>query len=308
MSDPIHDNPKNVYARAYRAAHRERINQQWRARSAAAPQARKEKDAKYYAANREKILEKKHEEYLNRRESPEHKRKQIEQGKAYRQKNPGYMKAYNAANREQLKQKSRERYLRSRDLPEFQAKKAERGKVYAAANRAKLSIKRSADHDKNKERDNAKNREWYAANREHRTAQIRAYRAEHAEETKNRSDEWYRKNRARRYQTCRAWVAANPEVVRACSQRRYALKKNAIGSFGASDLCRLYEEQKECCYYCDVSLAEGFEVDHYIPLSRGGTNEPSNIVLACMPCNRSKGNKLPADFIQALARKRARSA
>ena len=34
-----------------------------------------------------------------------------------------------------------------------------------------------------------------------------------------------------------------------------------------------------------------FEVDHIIPVSRGGTNDYENLTLACRWCNRSKGAK-----------------
>lgn len=44
-----------------------------------------------------------------------------------------------------------------------------------------------------------------------------------------------------------------------------------------------------CCAYCGDT--EGpFEHDHLIPASKGGTEDPSNIVLACAPCNRSKSD------------------
>jgi hypothetical protein len=89
MTEPLSDKQKKaIYARAYRAANRERLNQQWQAWAAAHPRSTKDKDAKYYAANRKKILEKKHEEYLSQRESPEFKVKLAEPGKPYRQKKP----------------------------------------------------------------------------------------------------------------------------------------------------------------------------------------------------------------------------
>jgi 5-methylcytosine-specific restriction endonuclease McrA len=43
-------------------------------------------------------------------------------------------------------------------------------------------------------------------------------------------------------------------------------------------------------------LAKGYHVDHRVPLSRGDSNDISNIVLACPHCNLSKGAKLPEDF------------
>lgn len=44
------------------------------------------------------------------------------------------------------------------------------------------------------------------------------------------------------------------------------------------------------CVYCGAS--EGpFECDHIFPISRGGTNDKSNLATACKPCNRSKAAK-----------------
>jgi 5-methylcytosine-specific restriction endonuclease McrA len=43
-----------------------------------------------------------------------------------------------------------------------------------------------------------------------------------------------------------------------------------------------------CCVYCgDVANT----VDHVIPLSRGGTDHPMNLVAACAFCNYGKGNR-----------------
>lgn len=38
----------------------------------------------------------------------------------------------------------------------------------------------------------------------------------------------------------------------------------------------------------------GHELDHVIPESAGGLTVPDNLVLACRPCNRSKGTKATA--------------
>lgn len=43
------------------------------------------------------------------------------------------------------------------------------------------------------------------------------------------------------------------------------------------------------CAYCGD--ADGpFEYDHLYPVSKGGTDDASNIVLACKPCNREKSS------------------
>jgi len=52
------------------------------------------------------------------------------------------------------------------------------------------------------------------------------------------------------------------------------------------------------CQFCGRSEPElGFREcltrDHLVPLSRGGTNEWTNVVTACSTCNTRKGNRLP---------------
>lgn len=41
---------------------------------------------------------------------------------------------------------------------------------------------------------------------------------------------------------------------------------------------------------------QSIEVDHLIPISRGGNDERSNLAPACGPCNRSKRDLTPEEF------------
>lgn len=46
------------------------------------------------------------------------------------------------------------------------------------------------------------------------------------------------------------------------------------------------------CYYCKyVFMINDLTIEHLIPRSMGGTNDISNIALACAPCNRQKGRE-----------------
>jgi 5-methylcytosine-specific restriction endonuclease McrA len=51
------------------------------------------------------------------------------------------------------------------------------------------------------------------------------------------------------------------------------------------------------CVYCGHPL-DPMEatLDHVYPLARGGTHVPGNLVAACAPCNRLKGDMLPHEF------------
>ncbi len=60
----------------------------------------------------------------------------------------------------------------------------------------------------------------------------------------------------------------------------------------------LLEKFHRTCAYCgakDVPL----EIEHIVPRSRGGSNRPSNLTLACRPCNRKKADK-PIEVFLAL--------
>ncbi len=45
------------------------------------------------------------------------------------------------------------------------------------------------------------------------------------------------------------------------------------------------------CQYCGAR--QQLTVDHVIPRSKGGSSEWTNIVAACAPCNRRKGDAMP---------------
>lgn len=51
------------------------------------------------------------------------------------------------------------------------------------------------------------------------------------------------------------------------------------------------------CVYCATRLdPHTATLDHVMPLARGGAHEPGNLVVACAPCNRLKGDMLPFEF------------
>jgi 5-methylcytosine-specific restriction endonuclease McrA len=53
---------------------------------------------------------------------------------------------------------------------------------------------------------------------------------------------------------------------------------------------RAFELFRGRCFYCETELSE-MTVDHVEPLAAGGTDTLQNLVIACKPCNASKGKK-----------------
>lgn len=96
----------------------------------------------------------------------------------------------------------------------------------------------------------------------------------------------------------RAHYRKDPDKVKA----RVALYKDqkaaAEGAYGQSDIDLIRDELGDRCNYCGQPLDGGGEVDHKLPISRGGSNWPSNLTLACLTCNRDKHAKTVQEFIE----------
>jgi len=52
------------------------------------------------------------------------------------------------------------------------------------------------------------------------------------------------------------------------------------------------------CWYCGKMECDGAKLtlDHYVPFSRGGSNDEDNLVCACEDCNRLKAYMMPEEF------------
>jgi hypothetical protein len=49
------------------------------------------------------------------------------------------------------------------------------------------------------------------------------------------------------------------------------------------------------CVYCGETEAD-LHIDHIVPISRGGTNDESNLATACATCNSSKRDKMLSEW------------
>ena len=55
----------------------------------------------------------------------------------------------------------------------------------------------------------------------------------------------------------------------------------------------VYERDNFTCQYCGFHASEKeLEIDHIVPVSRGGTNDIDNLRTSCSKCNKKKGAKL----------------
>jgi len=96
--------------------------------------------------------------------------------------------------------------------------------------------------------------------------------------------------------TEKAWRLANHEKRNALHHTTRARKKAAKGTWGAPDIIRIREMQRDRCALCKKPLRGKGHADHIKPLARGGSNWPRNIQLLCVRCNHRKKDKDPLCF------------
>lgn len=113
-----------------------------------------------------------------------------------------------------------------------------------------------------------------------------------------------RKKNIERYRTTlKAWRKANPGRYAASKQRSYAKRKGALGSHTFAEWRRVLEASGFKCAYCNCALTEKTATrDHAVPLTRGGSNDISNVVVACQKCNSTKYNRTPEEFAKAVSK------
>ena len=73
-------------------------------------------------------------------------------------------------------------------------------------------------------------------------------------------------------------------------RRAEAIKESELTepSYTSNDTALLRRAQNDACYYCGTSIHANAHVEHLSPLSCGGSNGFSNIILACADCNMKK--------------------
>lgn len=89
------------------------------------------------------------------------------------------------------------------------------------------------------------------------------------------------------------WLTYIDAYNRAQGHKRRAAARRSANHHTPDDIRDLFVMYEGRCAYCLQDLNElGYHVDHVQPLSRGGSNGPENILLACHDCNLNKGDKL----------------
>lgn len=115
---------------------------------------------------------------------------------------------------------------------------------------------------------------------------------------------WREHNRETKRECDRRRRREHPEMCKIHSLNHYFRKKGNGGRLKHGDIHTLFEKQNGLCFYCGRLLYGSFDIpvhiEHKIPVSRGGRNDITNVVLACATCNFKKRTKTDEEFLEVL--------
>jgi 5-methylcytosine-specific restriction endonuclease McrA len=171
------------------------------------------------------------------------------------------------------KDPEKERQYQKRYRGEHGATRREYERKYRLEKPEKRRATERKSYNKNRERKLAQNHRWHKDNLEYHQELMQKWNADHPEERKI-----YRHNR-------RARIKGNGGI----------LPPNALQI--------LFTQQSGLCYLCSEpfpKLNDPASIEHKIPISRGGSNNISNIGLAHLSCNLRKHTKTHIEFLKQI--------
>jgi 5-methylcytosine-specific restriction endonuclease McrA len=131
----------------------------------------------------------------------------------------------------------------------------------------------------------------YGTHKAEHQARMRQYRIENAEHLRKAKREY--SQRAEIQERRRLQYNARKVVAARCNAKKY----NAQGDCTEQQWAAKLEYWGRRCYLCLSHLdPDKTEMEHRVPLCRGGSNWPANVAPACRPCNKSKAKRTEAEY------------
>jgi 5-methylcytosine-specific restriction endonuclease McrA len=156
-------------------------------------------------------------------------------------------------------------------------------------------------YEEDREHEAERRRLWRAANPEKAAAIRAAFKERHPGYQTQKMREWRARHPERNAENAKRWRKENPEkyleLGRVHSTRRRVRIANAP-LVEDVDRFAIYERDMGRCHICKKKASrDSFDLDHLVPLSRGGEHSAANMAVAHQSCNRRRGpGRLPAQL------------
>ncbi len=158
-------------------------------------------------------------------------------------------------------------------------------------------------------------RRWNRAHRERGNEANKRWRQKHLELHNEANLKWDHENPEKANVWKRRWADKNPEKIKEISRRYHqthpevALESKArrrIRQYSNGFVERIYrnvvwKRDGGICGICKLPVVGRWELDHRIPIARGGSHTYKNVQVAHPGCNRQKGVKMKVEGLQGEA-------
>jgi 5-methylcytosine-specific restriction endonuclease McrA len=144
---------------------------------------------------------------------------------------------------------------------------------------------------KNSARNTARAVDWNKTNKARRKEIRDGYLNRFPDRRKNTLKKYHDKNRQLLNAKARKHRQANMEQARSYVLARRGRIKASAKLVTVKEIIKMYAS---VCTYCGSS--DKIEIDHIVPLSKGGRHSIGNLTPACRMCNASKGNKFLTEW------------
>lgn len=193
-----------------------------------------------------------------------------------------YGAEYYAANQERLLEQKKDYYRRNRD------RKLAKDREYREANLDKIKARNKAWYERNKDRQRAYSQARYADPeiREQILIQKRRYGKENRSIIRQRWNRW------------RATPEGRVSDNRSKARRRTLKQQNHHADILREQWLERVAQFGGQCAYCRTDLQPA-HIDHFIPISKGGSDVIGNLIPCCQSCNSSKSNRDPKEWFQS---------
>jgi 5-methylcytosine-specific restriction endonuclease McrA len=182
-------------------------------------------------------------------------------------------------------------------------------RAYRAANKEKIATQKRAWYDANADHVREHNRVWREENAERISEKHKQYREDNAEAVRERRQAYRESNREQLNARKRSPEAR--EKARARYAHRYendpefrarllAKEQRRRGAPGTLTGDQIQKIVAQDCFWCGTDCSEKYDLDHIVPLSKGGRNSRCNLAVSCPTCNRSKGAKDLSEWLREI--------
>lgn len=153
-------------------------------------------------------------------------------------------------------------------------------------------------------------KKWQLNNKEKKKAHEARWINKNSDRNREIKRNWYRKNKTKASEYQKKKKLENPQLYNSQrterTMRRYARVKGCtIGNI--NEIKAFYKWVKTVnfleCTYCkdEIKNISDRQVDHIIPIARGGTHELINLTPSCRKCNQSKNCRSVKEFLNEIS-------